>query len=109
MMMSDQLPEEWEWKTIGDIVSFQYGKGLTESQREPSGKIPVYGSNGVVGYHSASLVNEPCLIVGRKGAAGAVHKSETPCWPIDTTYYVIPPENILLPFLYYLFTSLNLV
>ena len=108
-MMSDQLPEEWEWKTIGDIVSFQYGKGLTESQREPSGKIPVYGSNGVVGYHSASLVNEPCLIVGRKGAAGAVHKSETPCWPIDTTYYVIPPENILLPFLYYLFTSLNLV
>lgn len=69
--------------------------------------MPVYGSNGIVGYHSSALIDKPCLIVGRKGAAGAVHKSEIPCWAIDTTYYVIPPENVSLSFLYYLFSSLD--
>src|SRR6185503_3188830 len=94
------LPDGWERKTVGDIVTFEYGKGLTKSNRDPNGKVPVYGSNGIVGYHSSALIDKPCLIVGRKGAAGEVHKSEIPCWAIDTTYYVIPPENANLSFLY---------
>jgi type I restriction enzyme S subunit len=109
MTQDTPLPDGWTWTTVGDIVTFEYGKGLIRAKRDPSGKIPVYGSNGIVGYHSISLVDKPCLIVGRKGAAGAVHKSNIPCWPIDTTYYVIPPENINLSFLYYLFSSLELV
>src|SRR5512134_1076846 len=104
-----QLPDGWVLTTIGEIVSFEYGRGLTTDKRDASGKVPVYGSNGIVGYHSKSLIDKPCLIIGRKGAAGAVHKSEVPCWPIDTTYYLIPPENIKLSFLYYLFSSLELV
>ena len=101
------LPDGWELKTVGDVVTFEYGKGLTQNKRDSSGKVPVYGSNGIVGYHSSALIDKPCLIVGRKGAAGAVHKSEIPCWAIDTTYYVIPPENANLSFLYYLFSSLD--
>ena len=104
---AQRLPDNWERKTVGDIVTFEYGKGLTQSKRDSNGKVPVYGSNGIVGYHSSALIDKPCLIVGRKGAAGAVHKSEIPCWPIDTTYYVIPPDNANLSFLYYLFSSLN--
>jgi type I restriction enzyme, S subunit len=103
------VPDGWTWTTIGDIVKFEYGKGLTQANRNPNGKIPVYGSNGIVGYHTIPLVDKPCLIVGRKGAAGAVHKSPTPCWPIDTTYFVIPPDNISLSFLYYLFSNLEFV
>jgi type I restriction enzyme S subunit len=106
-MVNGNLPDGWELKTVGDIVTFEYGKGLTQSKRDPNGKVPVYGSNGIVGYHSSALIDKPCLIVGRKGAAGAVHKSEIPCWPIDTTYYVIPPDNVNLSFLYYLFSSLD--
>jgi len=101
------LPNGWEWKTVGDIVTFEYGKGLTQNKRDSSGKVPVYGSNGIVGYHSSALVDKPCLIIGRKGAAGVVHKSMVPCWAIDTTYYVIPPDNANLSFLYYLFSSLD--
>jgi len=101
-------PEGWVWTTVGDVVSFEYGKGLTQDKRDASGKVPVYGSNGIVGYHSAALIDKPCLVIGRKGAAGAVHKSEIPCWPIDTTYFAIPPENVNLSFLYYLFLTLDL-
>ena len=102
------LPEGWVWTTVGDVVSFEYGKGLTQDKRDASGKVPVYGSNGIVGYHSAALIDKPCLVIGRKGAAGAVHKSDVPCWPIDTTYFAIPPENVNLSFLYYLFLTLDL-
>jgi len=101
------LPDGWAWMTVGDVVSFEYGKGLTQDKRDASGKVPVYGSNGIVGYHSTALVDKPCLVIGRKGAAGAVHKSDAPCWPIDTTYFAIPPENVNLHFLYHLFLTLD--
>ena len=104
---AQRLPDGLEWKTVGDIVAFEYGKGLTKSKRDENGKVPVYGSNGIVGYHSSALIHKPCLIIGRKGAAGAVHKSMIPCWAIDTTYYAIPPESANLNFLYYLFSSLD--
>ncbi len=108
MSAETPLPPGWKWVKIGDIVSFQYGKGLTKSERDKNGKFPVYGSNGIVGYHSKPLINEPALIVGRKGAAGAVHLAEKPFWAIDTTYYVIPPEYVNLHYLFYALTHENL-
>jgi type I restriction enzyme S subunit len=102
------LPKSWTWTTLGEVVEFEYGKGLIESKRDPSGKIPVYGSNGVVGFHSSALVGQACLIVGRKGAAGRVHISRGPCWPIDTTYYIVPPPGLDLSFAYYLISTLQL-
>jgi len=108
MQKSEKNTPNWSFSKIGDIVSFEYGKGLVSKNRNSDGDIPVYGSNGIVDFHDEALVKEPCLIVGRKGAAGAVHISMKPCWPIDTTYFVIPPKNINLRFLYYLFTSLQL-
>ena len=102
------LPHGWISTNLGKIVTFEYGKGLTKDKRDSTGKIPVYGSNGLIGYHCKSLTKKPCIIVGRKGAAGAVHISSCPCWPIDTTYYVEPPEGLNLNFLYYLLSILQL-
>lgn len=102
------LPGNWELKTIGEIVTFQYGKGLREDKRNSQGSYIVYGSNGKVGVHDKFLVDKPCLIIGRKGTAGKVHISKIPCWPIDTTYFVVPSKDINLLFLFYLFSNLNL-
>lgn len=102
-----ELPERWVGTRIGKLVLFEYGKGLPKRKRE-KGSVPVYGSNGIVGYHSKSLVKGPCIIVGRKGTAGMVHLSKEDCWPIDTTYYVIPPVGTDIYFLYYLLYVLNL-
>jgi len=103
-----ELPEGWAWVRLGEVCEFEYGKGLRVDKRDSSGNIPVYGSNGVVGYHSSYLVNSPCIIVGRKGAAGQVHFSKSPCWPIDTTYYILPPQQLNISLLFYLLTSLKL-
>jgi len=103
-----ELPEGWEWKRLGDLIELKYGDGLRGDKREASGKIPVYGSNGIVGYHNKPLTTESCLIIGRKGSIGEVHLSEGPCWPIDTTYFVEPTPNIDLKFLFYLLKTLRL-
>jgi type I restriction enzyme S subunit len=37
-----------------------------------------------------------------------VHLATVPCWPIDTTYYISPPNAIDINFLYYLLAYSNL-
>lgn len=77
----------WPERSLGDICIFNYGKALLTSNRSGSG-FPVYGSNGEVGRHTKALTDGPTIVVGRKGSFGKVHYSESPCWPIDTTYYI---------------------
>jgi type I restriction enzyme, S subunit len=106
--MIDKFPDGWATTKLGDVFEFVYGKGLPEAKRDAGGKVPVYGSNGVVGSHSIPLTSTPCVIVGRKGSAGRVHISHGPSWSIDTTYYVTPPPGIDLLFTFYLLNSLGL-
>jgi type I restriction enzyme S subunit len=101
--------ERWKTETIGDLLSLEYGAGLKESDRSGL-DYPVYGSNGVIGYHNKYLVNGPGIIVGRKGSVGAVHWSDDSFWPIDTAYYVeTKKENINLRWCYWAlqFTELS--
>nr|WP_319516431.1 restriction endonuclease subunit S [uncultured Cohaesibacter sp.] len=72
---------------LGDICQFKYGKSLPKKARE-TGKICVYGSNGIVDSHNAAITDGPTIVIGRKGSIGEVNFSDTDCWPIDTTYFV---------------------
>jgi type I restriction enzyme S subunit len=81
------LPDGWAFPALGSFLKVNYGKGLKESVRK-HGNVHVYGSNGVVGENSKSLTSGSTIIIGRKGTVGAVHFSDRPCWPIDTTYFI---------------------
>lgn len=100
----------WPTKKLGEVVIINYGKGLSKSERTEDGTYWAYGSNGPVYQTNKFLVNKPTIIIGRKGATGAVHLVENPCWPIDTTFYVgIKKERELeLTFLFYLLQTLQL-
>jgi type I restriction enzyme S subunit len=102
------LPVGWTSTRVGELYQFEYGKSLTKLSRTDAGDYPVYGSNGIVGMHDEYLIEGPVLIVGRKGAAGAVGYSPDNCWPIDTTYFIRDNPNLSLKFSYYLLQSLNL-
>jgi type I restriction enzyme S subunit len=102
------LPDGWEIVPVRDVFEVHYGKGLVKSKRDESGKVPVYGSSGVVGYHIEALVDGPCIIVGRKGAVGQVYHSKVPCWPIDTTYYIQPPKGFSLEYVSYVLDFMKL-
>ena len=101
-----------QWRTfpLGAAIELAYGKSLPKCSRVESGSIPVYGSNGITGWHDAAVVNGPTVIVGRKGSAGAVQFVDGPCFPIDTTYYARPREgfDFDIKFLFYLLRQLDL-
>jgi type I restriction enzyme S subunit len=107
-MEINKLPQGWVWTSLGEIITLEYGKGLREDKRDPNGNGPVYGSNGIVGYHSSPLTKNPTLIIGRKGSVGRVHISELPSRPMDTTYILEQPDGLDLHFLYYLLFTLSL-
>ena len=102
------MVSEWRETTVGKFSPFSYGKGLPEHGRNASGNVPVFGSNGFVGFHDSPLTEGPTVIIGRKGTVGAVHYSPLPCWPIDTTFWISEPDHTTLRFKYYLLKSLGL-
>ena len=105
---SAELPVGWENALLGEVLPLRYGKGLTGEQRDNSGSVPVYGSNGIVGRHSVALTTGPTLVIGRKGSIGEVHYSPLPCWPIDTTFYVEHDRCLELRYFEYLLRFLKL-
>lgn len=101
------FPKGWVKASIRDVLMVHYGKSLPKKDRK-DGNFPVYGSNGIIGFHNDFLIQEPVIIIGRKGSAGAIHLSYESSWPIDTTYFIKPSSELNFKFLYYLLIHLNL-
>ena len=67
-----EIPEGWAVKELGECIELAYGKALKADDRK-GGSIPVYGSNGQVGWHDKKLVAGPGIVVGRKGQSRHRH------------------------------------
>jgi restriction endonuclease S subunit len=92
-----ELPEGWCWSSPGQFFSWSSGSFLPKSKQR-AGSIPVYGGNGVNGYHDEPLVKEPTLVIGRVGAhCGNVHLTVEPAWITDNAIFaaVVPNEAVL--------------
>ena len=106
---SFQLPAGWVNVSFGNIFFLEYGDNLPAEKRSNTGEYPVYGSNGIVGSHNECFVKSPCIVVGRKGSAGALNLSLTPgCCVTDVAYYCIPPNALDLNYVFKLFQTLKL-
>jgi len=99
-----EIPEGWEVRKLGDLLELAYGKALKAEDRRP-GPIPVYGSNGQVGWHDEKLVEGPGIVVGRKGNPGVTTWVPTDFFPIDTAFYVVP--NASCRYIEFLFFALQ--
>ena len=96
-----EIPEGWGVKRLGDLLELAYGKALKAEDRR-NGKVPVYGSNGQVGWHNERLACGPGIVVGRKGNPGVVTWAPTDFFVIDTAFYVVPRTSChSLRFLFY--------
>lgn len=100
------VPEGWDVGRLQDYVELCYGKALKAEDRQ-EGHYPVYGSSGVVGFHSQRLVEAPGIIVGRKGNVGSVRWTDAPFFPIDTVYYV--KTDVSLYYVYYNLQQQNFI
>ncbi len=95
----------WPLVELGDIVTLHYGKSLTVEKRS-TGTIPVFGTNGITGWHNQALAHGPTVILGRKGMGNlGVEWCDGPFWVIDTAYYTTIDETRLDYQYFYYFTS----
>jgi type I restriction enzyme S subunit len=99
---------KWNTVPLGEILPLSYGKARSEQFGYRRPNTATFGSNGCFGTFDRALTSKPALIVGRKGAAGSVHFSTEPCWPIDTAFYTEGSDELSLPFFRYLLESLQL-
>jgi len=91
------IPSHWRAVKLREVAQMKYGKAKPES----SGSIPVIGSGGIYDWTSEALVSHPTIVIGRKGTAGKVWLAEVPCWPSDTTFYLVWKCSIDVRFFYY--------
>ena len=82
-----EIPAHWNAVCLKYLARLNYGDSLPADVRQV-GEVPVFGSNGPVGFHSQPNTHRPVLIIGRKGSFGKINYSDQPCFAIDTTYYI---------------------
>lgn len=93
---------------LGELVSIKYGKNQKKVLSD-NGTIPIYGTGGLMGYATEALYNKPSVLIGRKGTIGKVKYVDHPFWTVDTLFYTIVNEDIVIPkYLYYVMSQIDL-
>ena len=110
-MFGDPVENEkgWEVKKFGDLFKLKSGDGLSFKDFK-TGIYPVYGGNGISGYHNSFNMKGCYIIIGRVGVyCGNVRKVEGEFWLTDNAFRLIYKENEQNPFfILYLLNILDL-
>lgn len=94
--------EDWVTRSIADIAPLQRGFDLPSTLRQ-DGAFPVVYSNGVIAFHSKSMVRGPGVVTGRSGTLGSVHYVKDDFWPHNTSLWVTRFNGNAPLFVFYLF------
>ncbi|MEB3282120.1 MAG: restriction endonuclease subunit S [Lyngbya sp.] len=97
---------EWKEKTLGEVVTFQRGHDLPQTQFN-GGQYPIVGSNGIIGYHDQYTTEENGITIGRSGNIGNPFFIESKFWAHNTTLYVKKFHDSYPKFVYYLLKTIS--
>ena len=102
-------PNGWEWARLGEVIYIQSGDGLTAANMR-GGDVPVFGGNGINGYHDTRNVDQPTIIIGRVGYyCGSIHVTPPKAWVTDNAFIThFCQDAINLRFLVLLLNGTNL-
>jgi len=102
-------PDGWAWARLGEVIYIQSGDGLTAANMK-AGAVPVYGGNGINGYHDAFNVEESAIVIGRVGYhCGSIHVTPEKAWVTDNAFITkFCSHEIFLGFLVLLLQGTNL-
>ena len=89
------LPSGWKWVRFGELFQVKSGNNLSKSKMK-DGNIPVFGGNGITGYHNESNVEKSTIVIGRVGYyCGSVHLTPPEAWITDNAFFTTYDEKIL--------------
>lgn len=94
--------------SLGQLVTIKYGKNQKKVVAD-DGPVPIYGTGGLMGHATEALYDKPSVLIGRKGSIGRVKYVDHPFWTVDTLFYTIVNEELVIPkYLYYLMSQMDL-
>lgn len=95
--------EGFEMVKLGDICDFFGGQAIKKDNRSENGKIPYYGSNGIVGFMDTHIFDGKYLITGQDGTLGTFYLVDGKFWASNHTHVFRPKKDssVLLNYLFY--------
>lgn len=99
-----QIPENWEVKKLGAV--FDIGNGR-DYKHLNTGKIPVYGTGGLMTYVNEYLYDGETVCIGRKGTINMPQYHNGKIWTVDTLFYTYNFRKTDVKFLYYLIQRID--
>lgn len=93
------IPENWEVKKLGAV--FDIGNGR-DYKHLNTGKIPVYGTSGLMTFVNEYLYDGETVCIGRKGTINMPQYHNGKIWTVDTLFYTYNFRKTDVKFLYYL-------
>lgn len=102
-----RFPSDWRSGELLEFLELQRGVDLPLQDRH-DGNVPIFGSNGLLGYHDVHVSEGPGVITGRSGTIGKVFYLEGQYWPLNTSLYVKDFKGNLPKFVYYKLGAIGL-
>lgn len=99
-----EIPEHWEVKRLKYLAKIGNGKDH-KGVWDDNGEYPIYGTGGVFGKAKECLYDKPSVLLGRKGTIDKPQFVEEPFWTVDTAYYTLINEEIIIPYYFFLLTT----
>ncbi|KPQ32682.1 MAG: type I restriction enzyme, S subunit [Phormidesmis priestleyi Ana] len=106
---SDELgwiPEGWRVNKLNSLLDIRYGK---DHKNLDDGKIPVYGSGGIMRFAEKHLYEGEAILIPRKGSLNNLVYLNTKFWCVDTIFYGVPQAVELGHYLYLTLKQYDLV
>jgi type I restriction enzyme S subunit len=98
------IPKNWELRKLKTLLTIGSGKDYKHLER---GKIPVYGSGGVMTYVNKWLYNGKSVCIGRKGTIDKPIFLNEKFWTVDTLYFTYDFVDSLPEYVFYGFQAIN--
>lgn len=101
----DGVPKGWDIRKIDDVFSIKYGKTLSTRKITETGKYPVYGANGIIGYyHQKNCDNYVVLITSRGNGSGDISRTYDKESFVTNNSFIVKPldESFEMPYTYQL-------
>ncbi len=97
-----EIPEGWLTAALADAIEIVDGRTLSSSMRDDGGRFRAFGANGPIAQSKEAWVDSPCIILGKIGTCGALHRSPAPCWVTNNAFAVLAGRSRSLEFAWHI-------
>jgi type I restriction enzyme, S subunit len=101
----EEAKEEWEEGLLSDLIIVKYGK---DHKRLLDGRIPVFGSGGLMRYADIAIYERESVLIPRKGSLNNVMYIDEPFWTVDTMFYTEMKKPNIAKFIFHFVKEIDL-